>query len=78
MSAFSYLEPDNIVFMAHFIKKVYRKNRLCRHAEKEDAHFHTLFSLGTLSNKDFDIANVKNGNWKFFFSRLWCSDLTNS
>lgn len=45
MSAFSYLEPDNIVFMAQFIKKVYRKKQtvLNRQAKKEDAHFHSIF-----------------------------------
>lgn len=44
MSALSYPETDNIVFMAQFIKKVYRKNQtvLNRHAEKEDAHFHSI------------------------------------
>ena len=38
MSAFSYPEPDNIVFMAQFIKKVYRKKQtvLNRQAKKED------------------------------------------
>jgi len=44
MSAFSYPEPDNIVFMAQFIKKVYRKKQtvLNRQAKKEDAQNRNL------------------------------------
>lgn len=44
MSAFSYPEPDNIVFMAQFIQKVYRKKQtvLNRQAKKEDAQSRNL------------------------------------
>lgn len=44
MSAFSYPEPDNIVFMAQFIKKVYRKKQtvLNRQTKKEDAQSRNL------------------------------------
>ena len=45
MSAFSYPEADNIVFMAQFIKKEYIKTQavLNRHAKKENGHFHSIF-----------------------------------
>lgn len=45
MSAFSYPEPDNNVFLVQFITKVYRKKQtvLNRCAEMEDAHLHSIF-----------------------------------
>ena len=54
MSAFSSPEPDNIVFMAQFIKKVYRKKQtvLNRHVEKEDAHFHSII-IRNLEQQEF-------------------------